>query len=108
MSKFEDNLKKYADELGLEEAVVPAPTAVTPGQQAGQGFDLNAIVAQHPEMQPLIQQHMQLTTKMAQTSAVIAKNILKAAQQQLQTQQPQPGNPAGGGQVAPTPTAPLH
>lgn len=111
MSKFEDNLKTYAKELGIEEAVLTQPTAVNPtvpGQHPGQGFDLATIVAQHPEMQPLLKQHQELTTKVAQTSAIIAKNILKQAQQQLQPQQPQPGNPAGAGQVAPSQTAPLH
>lgn len=108
MPKFDDNLKKYAGELGLEEAVLTQPTAVNPSTAVGQGFDLATIVAQHPEMKPLLQQHAQLTTKVAQTSAIIAKNILQQAQKQLQSQQPQPGNPAGAVQAAPTPTAPLH
>ena len=109
MSKFEDDLKKYANELGLEEAVLTQPTAVNPTIQApGQGFDIHAIVAQDPNYKPLLQQHQQLTTKMAQTSAIIAKNILQQAQKQLSSQQPQAGNPAGAAQVAPTPQAPMH
>jgi hypothetical protein len=115
MSKFNDDLLRYAKELGIDEAVIypTQPTAVkptVPGQpvQPG-GFDLNAIVLQHPKMQPLVVQQQKLSTQMAQASAEALKDVMATIQQQAAGKAPPPGtNPAGAVQVAPTVGAPMH
>ena len=110
MSKFDNDLKKYAEELGVDEAVIyppQQPTGVQPGIKPvpGQpvGVDLNTLLAQHKPYADLLQQHQQLTTKMAQASAEALKNVMATLQQQAAGGvQPQAGNPAGTAPVAPT------
>ena len=123
MSKFDNDLLKYAEELGVEEAVIyppqptagqpaPAPTAVKPGVPGVPGqapaLDLQTMLAAHPDMQQHIAAKQKADAAYNAAAQKALADIQKQIQLQLQQKGQQAGNPAGAAQVAPTATAPVR